>query len=59
MSYKQRYRWGYTSYDCDSLDHRDILYKYTNEQIKRDYIKDKLLKPKDIRVFAEKVKEEK
>ena len=56
MSYKQKYRRGYTNYDCDSLDHIDILYKYINEQLKRDYIKDKLLKPKDVRVFAGNVK---
>jgi len=51
MSYKQKYRRGYTNYDYDSLDHLDILYKYINEQLKKDYIKDKLLKPKEIRIF--------
>lgn len=51
MIYKKKYRQGWSSYDCDSFDHLDILYKYTNEQKKKDYIKDKLLKPKEIRLF--------
>ena len=51
MTYKQKYRQGWPSYDCDSFDHLDKLYQYSKEQEKRDYIKSKLVKPKRIRTF--------